>query len=1386
MIKTIIKRDGTRVPFDADKLNRWGQWAATNLNRYVDWSMVVRETAKRSSETIKSSDLQETLIKVCLEQESYSYNKMAGRLYCGNWRKQLFKKDDIPTIKQVQERLYRAGLMKKMAYSDDEYAELETVINHDLDLQSSYSELQFSRQKYCLQNRVTKAEYETPQFMYMRMAMALFEDFPDRMVHVKKMYAMLSQKKVSAPTPAYVHLGTRMSGFSSCCLFKSGDSIQSLAAHDHIAYMMTSMGAGLGSMLDTRTAGDKVRGGAIKHMGKLPYLRALETSTHANRQCYAEGTDILTDRGFVNFKDVTKEMRIAQVDNQHHISFVTPQAIQQYDVNDGEMIQFLSSKGGPGWLGVYHPFMLVTPEHRMMAHVYDALRGYATEEYIPILAKDYPIRATNRIMDVGAYANGEHDEFTDLDRLWAIYQTRYGVYTGNSVRDFRFYGNDETEADFLTMLKRMHARFNIEPSNEGKSRIIHVYDQRHLSKGGFPFSLSDRTASWCEQCVSFMTDLTHTGRHRSVYKNLELVRQIQSLAACANLRTTASLMPEYVEPRLKLKLMFGKSNAFRMRVKTESIQYTGKVYCVTVPEGRVVVRYNGRTCVSGNSGRGGSATSYFNCFDPEAETICNLKNPLSTDAHRIRGLDYGFSYNRFFARKAADDKDVFTFTSYSAPDLFAAFYSGDPQKFADLYAKYEADASFKKTYISARKLLTVALQQAYETGRIYQFNADEANRHTPFKDPIYQSNLCVAGDTKILTDKGEVTISEYVGKKVNVWNGEEWSEVTVMKTGENQELWDVCTDSGDKLTCTPYHNWWIVKNYWSAPVMVKTVDLKPGTKLMKFVTPVIAGDQQLSDAYVNGFYSGDGCLTPAGQRIYLYGEKRALESQFPDGSKWIVQPEQNRMYKHYHSLHNKFFVPLPPYDVQSRVSWLAGYLDADGTVHKNGDSQVLVAGSVNREFLGAVKEMLSTIGVSSKIRLMCKAGIHSLPTHRVDVTSKDYPCQSVWRIEIAGSGIRTLLSLNLPVKRILLSARTPQRDAQRFVKIVSCQNSKTTGDTYCFTEPKRHRGVFNGILTGQCTEVFEPTEAYEHVSDLYNGDEDSKGEVALCSLAAINLGNVTDAEYEEVAYYALLLIDRCILMNDYPLPQVGIKAKARMSAGVSMIDLAHYLAKNHVSYSSPEGKALIHRVAERHSYNVIKASLRLGKELGNAPWMNRTKWPDGWLPIDTYNKSVDKMTAEPLHYDWEGLRKEIIANGGIRNSVTQVSVPAESSSVAVGATNGLYPIRSWTLIKTNADNTTYWAAPDSDRLHNAYEIAWDVPTKDLIEMYAIVQKFMDQGISADLYRKLLKDDTIGTAEMLTTFFLTMPLKSRYYMNIRTTEIKEEPETQGCESGACTL
>lgn len=335
-------------------------------------------------------------------------------------------------------------------------------------------------------------------------------------------------------------------------------------------------------------------------------------------------------------------------------------------------------------------------------------------------------------------------------------------------------------------------------------------------------------------------------------------------------------------------------------------------------------------------------------------------------------------------------------------------------------------------------------------------------------------------------------------------------------------------------------------------------------------------------------------------------------------------------------------------------------------------------------------------------------------------------------------------------------------------------------------EMNRHTPFIDPIYSSNlCQEIGLPTQGYKDVTELYRAEEDVKGEIGLCNLGAIVAGRVTPEMMPEVAYRALKMVDNVISIMDYPFPHLKYTAQARRSAGIGITNLAYDLADKGLRYDTAEGKAYMHRLAEMHSFWLHKASVRLAKERGKCDWFHKTKYAEGWLPIDTYCKTVDGITDQPLLCDWEGLRKEI-AEHGMRNSVLEAFMPVESSSIAGNTTNSLYPIRDTIVVKTSGTNKTVFLAPDMERLKSSYQLAWSVPRKDITEMYAVFQKFCGQAISADHYRAFAVGEVprISAQEMFEDWLyrITCGLKSGYYSNSKAGLTLEEDED--CE--ACKL
>lgn len=328
-----------------------------------------------------------------------------------------------------------------------------------------------------------------------------------------------------------------------------------------------------------------------------------------------------------------------------------------------------------------------------------------------------------------------------------------------------------------------------------------------------------------------------------------------------------------------------------------------------------------------------------------------------------------------------------------------------------------------------------------------------------------------------------------------------------------------------------------------------------------------------------------------------------------------------------------------------------------------------------------------------------------------------------------------------------------------------------TGRLYVYwTDEMNRHTPFKEIIysSNLCQEVALPTKGYSDMRNLFKYDVED-GEVALCFLASLVAGRVKPEEYGDVAYYTVLMIDNVMDIMTYPYENMGSTVKKRRSIGVGITNVAHYIATHRVPYGSPESKQLVHDLAELHSYSLHKASLRLAKERGVCEWIGKTKYPSGWLPIDTYNKAIDSVVKDPtLKQDWESLRKEIVDFGGIRNSVLEAYMPNESSSLATNTTNGIYPVRDHVIFKKSPQGQVLFIVPDYEKLKDYYTFAWDTPTNDLIDIYALFQKFTGQAISADLYLDYTKqkDGKISIKEQLGYLIKAtkVGMKTWYYLN----------------------
>lgn len=188
-------------------------------------------------------------------------------------------------------------------------------------------------------------------------------------------------------------------------------------------------------------------------------------------------------------------------------------------------------------------------------------------------------------------------------------------------------------------------------------------------------------------------------------------------------------------------------------------------------------------------------------------------------------------------------------------------------------------------------------------------------------------------------------------------------------------------------------------------------------------------------------------------------------------------------------------------------------------------------------------------------------------------------------------------------------------------------------------------------MSNLCQEITLPTKPFESLTD-------ENGQIALCILAAINLGNIKQlSDMEEWADICVRTLDELIDIQDYPLEAARVSTVNRRSLGVGVINYAYYLAKNSAKYDE-SAFDLTNKTFEAYQYYLLKASMNLAKEKGKCNWFDQTKYSQGILPIDTYKSNVDELIGTELQQDWEWLRQEILTHG-LRNSTLSSLMPSE-------------------------------------------------------------------------------------------------------------------------------
>jgi ribonucleoside-diphosphate reductase alpha chain len=297
-----------------------------------------------------------------------------------------------------------------------------------------------------------------------------------------------------------------------------------------------------------------------------------------------------------------------------------------------------------------------------------------------------------------------------------------------------------------------------------------------------------------------------------------------------------------------------------------------------------------------------------------------------------------------------------------------------------------------------------------------------------------------------------------------------------------------------------------------------------------------------------------------------------------------------------------------------------------------------------------------------------------------------------------------------------------------------------------------------------CAEIDLPTKPLNDLND-------PEGEISLCTLSAINWGNMkTTADFERVCRLAVRGLDALLSYQGYPILAAQLSTEKRRPIGVGIINFAYWLAKQNLSYQhiTPEGLELVDEWAEAWSYYLIKASADLAAEQGAIPGLMETKYGYGITPNQTYKKDVDELVPHRERMPWDDLREQLKTTG-IRNSTLMALMPSETSAQIANATNGIEPPRAYISVKQSKHGVLKQVVPEYKRLKNKYDLLWDQRSPEgYLKIMAVFQKYIDQGISVNTsYNPIFfEDEKIPMSVMLQhlIMFYKYGGKQLYYFN----------------------
>lgn len=884
--------------------------------------------------------------------------------------------------------------------------------------------------------------------------------------------------------------------------------------------------------------------------------------------------------------------------------------------------------------------------------------------------------------------------------------------------------------------------------------------------------------------------------------------------------------------------------------------------------------------------RQGAGAVYISACHPDVLSVLDTKRENADEKVRIKTLSIGLVIPDIAFEMARKNENLYLFSPKDIQDVY-----GVPMSDISITEKYHEmveDSRISKKKISARHLFQTIAELQFESGYPYLLFEDTANQWNNIDGRINMSNLCVSGDTEVLTDTGykkakdlyesqedfNVIVDERA-RTMDLSNiGTSVQKSTKMfKTKENAAVFKLTTLEGREITATPWHKMYAKRN--EEIIKLPLSELEVGDSILINSDHIDQrGTIHNPDlAYISGILVADGSVGSNNKgsnsaKLYLYGEKEEclekitksiknslkgredlVERQSTLEPEFIWDENSNRhvlssspLYKllkeqDYDIKEQKVQVPdfVKNADRETQVEFLNGVFQMDGCVtgSKQYNSISIELGSIHHEFLKDIQKLLGTFGISARVYVSKKEDSYTLLPDGLG-GEKEYYQKKSWVLKTS--------SLQESSKLYdLLQWRKPHNDRWEFLtkdrekpvynikrnKFAIVKDIEFVGyeDVYDVTVENGHSLIFDGIVTGNCSEILQINTPAEF-DERGNVKEDAEGRDISCNLASLNIANVMKkGDFKDTVHTAIhSLTTVSDNTNISIVPNVRNGNEKSHSIGLGTMNLHGFLGSEKIHYGSDEALDFTNVFYATLRYHSLKASVEIAKDKGTFYDFDKSdyaitndqgfskaleNYTNGTWETFPHTQRIKEMYSEydqwyPQQEDWKKLDKEIQEHG-LYHAYLNANAPTGNISYVNNSTSSLHPIvAKIEARKQSGLGRVYYPAYglNNDNVEY-YDDAYDIGYKAIIDTYAVAGKHIDQGQSLTLFFK--NTDTTRTLNKAynyawsrgkeknefgevalydpRTSWKSGIVKTLYYSRIRSDSL-EGTELEGCVS--CTI